>query len=221
MNRIIRKAASAFWTNRLAAVFVLLTFVSMSVAAVGANAGCAVPLTGKLPAATASSVPEPAAAKAPFVQPKAGDDYDRFDPHPIVGLWHLIYTADSVSGATGIFPPAPPTFTFLESYKTWHRDGTEFENAFLDPKGGNICFGVWKDLGERTVKLHHIGLMFDTEGNVKAVFTNDEINVVAANGQSYSGSFTFKLFPPTDVYGTGNAIVTVKGTTAGTRINVD
>src|SRR4029077_3214394 len=44
----------------------------------------------------------------------------------IVRMWHLIYTATSASGP---FPPTP--FQFLESFKTWHADGTEFENAFL------------------------------------------------------------------------------------------
>jgi hypothetical protein len=221
MNRTMKKALGALRTNRLASVFVLLAFVSMSFAAGSANAGCAVPLAGKLPAAASSTPTSPTAAKPPFVQPQATDDWDGFDPHPIVGLWHLNYTAESVTGATGIFPPAPPAFPFLESYKTWHRDGTEFEQAFLPPAGGNICFGVWKAVGERTVKLHHIGLMFDDTGAVKAVFTSDEINVVAPNGNTYSGTFTFKLFPPTDVYATGNAIVTVKGNTAGTRITVD
>jgi hypothetical protein len=219
MNRALNKFLRVLCAARVVAAVVLFVLVSLSFAAIGANAGCAVPLTnGKLPAAVPAGQP-------PFVAPKpaaqTNDDWNDFDPHPIVGLWHLIYTAVTVTGATGIFPPAPPSFQFLESYKTWHRDRTEFENAFLDPKGGNICFGVWKEIGERKVQLHHIGLMFDTEGNVKAVFTTDEINVVSYDGKSYSGTFTFRLFPPTDVYATGNPIVTVKGTTVGTRITVD
>ena len=84
----------------------------------------------------------------------AGDDL--IGHGSIVGLWHLNYTAEAESGAP-IFPPAP--FPFLESFKTWHGDGTEFENAFMAPAGGNICFGVWKELGDGSVKLHHIGLM--------------------------------------------------------------
>jgi hypothetical protein len=216
MNRTLSKILKA----RLAAAFVLVALVSLSFAATGANAGCAVPLTNaKLPAAAAN------AANPPFVAPKpaaqVNDDWQDFDPHPIVGLWHLIYTADAVTGATGIFPPAPPDFQFLESYKTWHRDRTEFEQAFLDPKGGNICFGVWKQTGERSVQLHHIGLMFNTDGTVKAVFTTDETNTVSYDGKTYSGHFTFRLYPPTDVFGTGPAIVTVTGTTAATRITVD
>ena len=135
----------------------------------------------------------------------------------IVGLWHLIYTATSASGP---FPPTP--FQFLESFKTWHADGTEFENAFLPPTGGNICFGVWKDLGDGQVKLHHIGLMFASDGSVSNIFTVDERDKVASNRKTYIGTFDFKLWPPSfDAVGVGDPLAEVTGTTAGTRITVD
>src|SRR5437879_13175186 len=91
----------------------------------------------------------------PFFRPHA--DGDSKEHATIVGLWHVPYTAtyDNNFPPGGPYPPTP--FPFLESFKTWHADGTEFENAFLPPAGGNICFGVWKDLDDRIVKLHHIG----------------------------------------------------------------
>jgi hypothetical protein len=76
-------------------------------------------------------------------------------------------------------------------------------------------------VGDGCVKLHHIGLMFASDGSVSNVFTVDEIDRVASNGKTYSGTFDFKLFPPTDVYGTGTPLAEAKGTTAGTRITVD
>ena len=173
-------------------------------------AGCALPYkTG-------------AAPLIPFVSPHA-DDHQEGEvfgaPASIVGLWHLNYEAESESGAP-IFPPAP--FPFLESFKIWHADGTEFENAFMPPTGGNICFGVWKESGDGSVKLHHIGLMFDSTGQVSNIFTVDERDMVARNGQSYSGSFDFKLWPPSfAAVGVGAPIAEVKGSTAATRINVD
>jgi hypothetical protein len=134
----------------------------------------------------------------------------------IVGLWHVVYTATSAPN-----PPFPtPPFQFLESYKTWHADGTEFENAFLPPAGGNICFGVWKKSKDGSVKLHHIGLMFDAAGKVSNIFTVDEIDTVADDGKTYTGSFDFKLFDPTDVYGAGTPLAEVKGTMDATRISV-
>jgi hypothetical protein len=163
------------------------------------------------------------APPAPFVGPHSDDhpQAEELNGHAsIVGLWHLIYTAETESGAP-IFPPAP--FQFLESLKTWHADGTEFEQAFLPPSGGNICFGVWKDLGDGHVKLHHIGLMFDaTTGQISNIFTVDEKDEVSPNGKTYTGTFDFKLWPPTfDAVGVGTPIAEVTGTTSATRISVD
>jgi hypothetical protein len=178
----------------------------------GAKAtGCAVP--SKIGAAAPST---------PLANPRGGnhEQDEHSDGHAaIVGMWHLNYTAESTSGAP-IFPSTP--FPFLESFKVWHGDGTEFENAFLPPTGGNICFGVWKDAGDNSVKLHHIGLMFDSEGKISNIFTVDEIDTVARDGETYTGTFTFKLWPPTFAsVGVGTPVAEVKGKTAGTRINVD
>lgn len=155
----------------------------------------------------------------PFVSPHANEESNQ--PASIVGLWHVIYTATYDDN----FPPGGPVpstpFQFVETFKTWHADGTEFENALLPPAGG-ICYGVWKELGDNRVKLHHIGAMFAADGSVSAFFTVDEINTVAPNGKTYSGSFDFKLWPPSyEAVGVGVPISELKGTTAATRITVD
>jgi hypothetical protein len=111
------------------------------------------------------------------------DDTESKRGATIVGLWHLHYTVSDGS-------------PFLESFKTWHADGTEFENAFLPPVGGNVCFGVWKEVGHLTVKLHHVGLMFNSDGSLKATFTVDELDTVAADNKTYSGTFDFKGLRP-------------------------
>jgi hypothetical protein len=196
------------------AALIALAGVGLLFTASNAKAGCAVPST-----LTA------AAPAIPFLSPHADrsdrHDDDRDDRATIVGLWHVIYTANYANGLPS--PPFPATtpFQFLESYKTWHEDGTEFENAFLPPAAGNICFGVWKEQGARRVKLHHIGLMFAPDGSIANVFTVDEVDIVAPHGKTYTGVFDFKLFPPKDVYGTGTPLAEAKGTTAGTRITVD
>jgi hypothetical protein len=169
-----------------------LAGIAMLFSASGAKAGCADPLhTGP-------------SALALYTHPQ--DSKNAAEPFTIVGLWHLVYT-NSADGSV-----------FIQSFKTWHADGTEFENAFLPPTGGNICFGVWKQLGPGKVKLHHIGLMFDASGAIANTFTVDETDTVALDGKSYSGNFDFKLYDATGNIFTG---VEVKGTTAGTRITVD
>jgi hypothetical protein len=37
---------------------------------------------------------------------------------------------------------------------------------------------------------------FDSTGNLSNIFTEDEKNKVASNGQTYTGIFDFKLWPP-------------------------
>src|ERR1700693_2495548 len=187
-------------------------------AAGGAKAGgCAV---GYKAGAAPSNV-----VVGPLAADHQGDD-ESHGPASIVGLWHVIYTAtESTSGPlpVPVIPPGPPSsFQFVETFKTWHSDGTEFENAFLPPAGGNVCLGVWKDFGEGRVKLHHIGLMFAPDGSISNIFTVDETDTVAFNGKTYKGNFAIKLWPPFfDLVGVGTPVQEIKGTTAATRITVD
>jgi hypothetical protein len=195
-------------------VVAALVGLGLLISASGAKAGCGVYYRP----GTAPAIPFVSPQQDGTSNDQEGEEWNK--PASIVGLWHLIYTATSSDLPSPPFPSKTP-FQFLESYKTWHADGTEFENAFLPPSGGNICFGVWKDLRDGRVKLHHIGLMFGSDGSVSNVFTVDEIDKVASDGKTYSGTFDFKLFPATDVYGTGTPLAEAKGTTAGTRITVD
>jgi hypothetical protein len=209
MNQIVGNTLKLLRGGRFSAVAVLVG-LGLLFTASGANAaGCAVPFK-----AGAGATPA-----IPFVSPHA--DGESNEHAGIVGLWHVIYTAthDDNFPPGGPFPPTP--FQFAQSFKTWHADGTEFENALLPPAGG-ICYGVWKELGDNRVKLHHIGAMFAADGSVSSFFTVDEINTVAANGKTYSGNFEFKLWPPSyEAVGVGVPISEVKGTTAATRITVD
>ncbi len=231
MNRILGITLKILRSGRFSAL-VALAGLGLLFTASGVKAGGCSPLPYKVGAA---------APPIPFVSPSVDgkslvQESEEWKKPTIVGLWHLIYTANSAPPPPA-FPPTP--FQFLESFKTWHADGTEFENAFLPPAGGNICFGVWKELGDGRVKLHHIGVMFGTEGNPPAylgmppqfvtnIFTVDETDKVAPNGKTYSGFFDFKLYLPSacaDNAGTytctGTPIAEVMGTTLGTRITVD
>src|SRR5271154_2250555 len=219
MNRKnISRALRSVRSSAIAASAVLALLFAASGAKAG---GC--------PANYPAGYKASAAPAIPFVSPTAvnqpgNEDYG--GPASIVGLWHVIYTATySTSGPlpVPVIPPGPPSsFQFTESLKTWHADGTEFENAFLPPTGGNICVGVWKETGENSVKLHHIGLMFDSEGKVSFIFTLDEKDAVASNGETYKGYFTFKLWLGFyNQVGVGTPLQEISGTIAATRINVD
>ncbi len=123
----------------------------------------------------------------------------------IVGLWHVIYTNSADQS------------TFNDTFDTWHSDGTEIESAFLAPAGGNLCVGVWRETGLRSVTLHHVGWLFNPStpaATATNIFTLDEDIRVSEDRMSYSGTFTFKVWnldgSPTPVE--------VTGTIAATRI---
>jgi len=126
---------------------------------------------------------------------------DRDDNNPIVGLWHVKYTSGGQP--------------FFESFDQWHSDGTELENPNLPPVTGSVCVGVWKPIGSRTVRLHHVGWNFDVNGNSTGTFTLSETNTVGPNGKTYEGTFDYKIY---DV--DGNLIQEVTGAQTATRITV-
>jgi hypothetical protein len=126
----------------------------------------------------------------------------------IVGVWHVIYTNSADQS------------TFNDTFDTWHSDGTEFESAFLAPAGGNMCVGVWKQTGLRSVTLHHVGWLFNPSTPLATAtnsFTVDAEITVAPDGKSYTGRFTFKVW---NLDGTPTP-VEVTGTIAATRITVN
>lgn len=107
---------------------------------------------------------------------------------------------------------------FGVSLKEWHSDGTEFENIDHSPVVGNICFGVWKQVGARTFRLHHTGWLFDDNGNPTGSFIIEENDTVWLNGLNYSGTFVFKVYDKNGDYVSGSEVT---GTIAAKRITVN
>jgi hypothetical protein len=196
LKRLLREAP--FTSQISGGALALLSIAALLFGATGANAACG--LTGTV---TKSSIRLPMLAQAGNDQQEAlASDFGG----SIVGLWHVVYTAGGS--------------TFNETLDQWHSDGTEFENAWLPPDTGNICFGVWIKVAPRTVRLHHVGWLFtpgSTPPTASGTFTLDETNVVSRDGKKYTGTFTFKTFDSTGAP-TG---IEVKGTMAATRITVD
>ena len=201
MNRITKKTGIglpgqvAFWRRLSRGVLTTFAVTSLILAATSARAACG----------SFSRLGSVSPIKMPMLGAAGGEEesYSNGAHDSIVGLWHVVYT----SGGS----------VFNETLDQWHSDGTEFENAYLAPAQGNICFGVWKSTGSRTVRLHHIGWTFDptSTGTANGTFTLDEDNTVSSDGKSYTGTFTFKTF---DLK--GNPGTEASGTIAATRITV-
>ena len=175
----------------VSAVGTLIATADTASAACGPNGQT---LTGHTQVRVVSQVPVPSAM--------AGQSDQAESNQGIVGVWHVKYT-DSQG--------AP----FYESFDMWHSDGTEWETAYSDPRAGNYCLGVWKKAGLRTVQLNHIGWTFNSDGSAAGYFTLTETNTVKRSGDSYTGTFDYKLY---DV--NGNLVLEVTGTQVATRFKV-
>ena len=119
----------------------------------------------------------------------------------IVGVWQASLT---VSGTL-----------LLNTIDTWNSDGTEFLSADKNPIEGHVCQGVWKNIGGRSVQLHHMGWTFDTSGNPTGTLVDDTSVTVDKQGMTYSGTFDFKFY---DV--NGNLVKEIQGDTTATRVTV-
>lgn len=193
-------ASTGKWSRGIVAVAV--SVLALSFAGTTAYADC-----GPVAGLKATPITLPALAYAgPQVAAQIGEQVDASPAssanHSIVGLWHVLYTADAA--------------LFAETLKQWHSDGTEFENVDHNPAIGSVCLGVWKQVGVRTVRLHHLGWLFAADGSPAGSFTQDETDTVASDGMSYKGTFTFKTY---DQNGTFTGFE-VTGTIAAVRITV-
>jgi hypothetical protein len=141
MNRITKKTGTglsrqvALWGRLSRGILTTLAIAGLLFAATSARAACG----------SFSNLGSGSPIKMPMFATAGGEEeaYSNGSQDPIVGLWHVVYTANGA--------------VFNETLDQWHSDGTEFENAFLAPAQGNICFGVWKSTGSHSVRLHHIG----------------------------------------------------------------
>jgi hypothetical protein len=188
------KQRNYFKKALLATVAVLATIFT----ATGAQASC-----GPTIGVKTAFIKMPNLATAGLSQDDEGAG-DAARQHSIVGLWRVTYTETNGT-------------PFSDSLKEWHSDGTEFENVNHNPVVGSVCVGVWKQVGPRDVRLHHMGFLFNAAGDPNGTFTVDETNTVANNGMTYSGKFTFRIYDVNGLY-TGTEFT---GTVAATRITVN
>jgi hypothetical protein len=136
---------------------------------------------------------------------------------PIVGMWHVKFTAEGNTGSM-----APPDGTPIDNaFVQWHSDGTEIMNSGRPAQDGNFCMGVWKRTGGSWYALNHFALGNDTAnaptgiGNPAGPTQIREVIFLSRDGNSYTGAFTL------DAYDTsGHNVAHIIGKISATRITV-
>jgi hypothetical protein len=149
----------------------------------------------------------------------------------IVGLWAFKYTSKGNMATLGIPDGAP-----IDNGTTgWFADGNEITfSGARNPIVGATCIGVWKQTGEHTYVLNHIGLSWNplAASTAPAGPTNPgggpgapggpafikQWVTLSKDGQSYTGNFSINQLMPD---GKTPAAPPIKGTIVATRITVD
>jgi hypothetical protein len=137
---------------------------------------------------------------------------------PIIGMWHVKFTAATVSNGV----PFGPGTEFDAGYQQWHSDGTEMLNSGgRPPATSSFCMGVWSQIGLRTFKLNHFAISWN--GTRTGPTSIVEEVTVAPNGKTFSGNFTITDYLETDMPSGSSISVqdTITGTITGTRMDVN
>jgi hypothetical protein len=139
------------------------------------------------------------------------------DDDPIVGMWHVKFTAEGNTGSM-----APPDGTPIDNaFVQWHSDGTEIMNSGRPAQDGNFCLGIWKRTGKSSYKLNHFALG-NTPDNAPSGIGNPagptqirENIVLSRDGNCYTGSFTLDAYDPS-----GHNVAHIIGKISATRVTV-
>jgi hypothetical protein len=141
-----------------------------------------------------------------------------FFNEPIVGMWHVTFTAKGNTGAM-----APPDGAPIDnSMVVFHSDGTEIMESDRPPQDGQICLGVWEQTGKGKYKVNHMPWLANDTTNAPSGIGNptgpvqlmEEITL-SPDRQHYKGTFTLDAYDLS-----GNQIAHIVGVLAGTRLNI-
>jgi hypothetical protein len=136
---------------------------------------------------------------------------------PIVGMWHVSFTAEGNAGG-------PPDGTPIDNAMVvWHSDGTEIMNSGRPPQDGDFCMGVWKNVGANQYKVNHFAWGGNDTTNAPNGIGNPtgptriiETVTLSADGNSFTGTFWLRATEPS-----GKATATIVGTISGTRVTLE
>ncbi|HTW62466.1 MAG TPA: hypothetical protein VMD55_11705 [Terracidiphilus sp.] len=138
-----------------------------------------------------------------------GDHPDGGGTASIVGMWHVVFTGQTMNGGAYTLPEP-----LDNSVVVWHSDGTEIMNSSRPAQDGNFCMGVWQQTGKWQYFLNHIPWQGnDPSGNPQGGAQLLEQVTLSPDGNHYSGRFTFQAYDLS-----GSPTLEVTGVLTATRI---
>lgn len=193
-----------------------------------ANAACMDNLSRLIPGLSATSIQRPASS----ARPMAAFEYQQpghtarlvpigdfgFGGPGIVGLWQFKMSGFNVDWGT----------------QAWHGDGTEFMfSVGQNPETGDVCQGVWQQIGPRTYTLNHIAMGWAAPGadpTKGSEFLRIHFHMQVTldpRGQSFTGKYSVSVFmesesdPFNEDSQSNPPIASGTGAVTATRVNPD
>ncbi len=180
---------------RVAALSVLVVAFSAT-----AMAQCGDSFSGL--AAAANSIRSQSQVSHLLVPNESAAESDKATNGSIVGLWHVRFRVGDQ--------------TIQEAFQIWNAGGTEVHNPNVDPRGGSVCLGAWKEAEHRSFKLTHRVWSYDVSGNFLGTINLSETLILSNKGNTHTGSFKLDFYDPF-----GNFLQEVPGSVSGERISVN
>ena len=127
----------------------------------------------------------------------------------IVGLWQFQFTGFATDWGT----------------QAWHSDGTELMfSGSQNPETGDVCQGVWRQVGRSTYTLNHIAMGYTSAGGTFGTRVHFHLIVkLDPSGKSFSGTYKAAAYAvtPTNPFDESNELGAGTGTVTATRVNPD
>jgi hypothetical protein len=136
----------------------------------------------------------------------------------IVGLWQFQFSGFSVDWGT----------------QAWHADGTELMfSVGQNPQTGDVCQGVWQQIGPRTYTLNHVAMGWAAPGadpTKGSEFLRVHFHVSVTldpNGEKFTGKYSVSVYmesasnPFNEDPKSNPPIASGTGSVTATRINPD
>jgi hypothetical protein len=151
---------------------------------------------------------------------RTSDEEERFrreDGKSIVGMWHVVFAANTAGGAK-----IPPT-VIDNALTVWHSDHTEIMNSVRPPQDGNFCLGVWEQTERSKYFLNHFPWYSNEFPNTNPSGIGEPVNptqirewvTLGEDGDSFSGTFSLVAYDASN-----KVLASFTGTLAGTRVTV-
>jgi hypothetical protein len=159
----------------------------------------------------------PATGRGEFLRTNDGEENAS-----IVGLWKFEMLAKSTPQNKN---PMPDNTVVDFGTAVWHADGTELQTSGIrNPSDGDVCQGVWTQVGPNTFQLNHYALAW-TNGaytgpvNIRAVVKVDPTK------RHFAGLFQTNVYLASTTAGhefdQNTKLVTITGTFTGNRVTIN